>query len=246
MKWKFWNKPEPQTCDLPAPIQAEDAPSWRETPGAHERHLQRRYKNLLFPAARRVVTTADLLEARGKDAAEYKDLVDKIGAIELPEDFPNNWNEYLTNITEQIDTLKRRARQIGGDMTQIMHHLNSTRSDMGNIWRECMKNYPEGLRLYEIAEAAAREHDQTFRGEFGNQLLRDDPCIPAGELAPSLLCENPKTVAAFWEVLPEANRNAFDKMVADCIHEATAEGFEIGTVREQLLAMDWPRSPAAA
>jgi hypothetical protein len=248
MKWKFWDRPQLETRELPASVQAEDARQewvWREKPGAHERHLQRRYKNLLFPAARRVVTTADVLEATRKDGAEYKDLVDKVGAIELPADFPHNWNEYLTNIREQIDTLKARARQLGGDTAKIMHHLNSTRSDMGNLWRECMKNNPEGLRLYEIAEAAAREYDEEFRGDFGNQLLRDDPCIPAGELVPSLLCEDAKTVAAFWEKLPKANRTTIDKMVADCIHGATAEGFEIGTLREQLLAMGWPRSPAA-
>jgi hypothetical protein len=123
-----------------------------------------------------------------------------------------------------------------------MDHLNATRSDMMNIWRECMKNNPEGLRLYEIAEAKAREYDQEFRGDLGEQLLRDDPCIPAGELAPSLLSENPRTVAAFWAMLPEANKKVFDKMVADCIHAATAEGFQIDAVREQLLAMGWPRT----
>jgi hypothetical protein len=100
----------------------------------------------------------------------------------------------------------------------------------------------ESLRLYEIAEVEAKEYDQGFRGDFDEQLLRDDPCVPAGELAPSLLCEDSRTVAAFWTMLPDANKKVFDKMVADCIHAATAEGFEIGAVREQLLAMGWPRS----
>jgi hypothetical protein len=218
--------------------------AWRKKPGAYERQLQRRHKNLLFPAPRRVVTTADVLEARRKDAAELKDLMTKVGAINLPEDFPNNWNEYLSNIREEIDGLKKRTRQIGGDTTKLMNHLNATRSEMGNIWRECMKNNPDALRLYEIAEASAREYDQEFRGDFGEQLLRDDPCIPAGELAPSLLSEDPRTVAAFWAMLPDANKKVFDKMIADCIHAAMAEGFEIGKVREQLLAMGWPRSPA--
>lgn len=218
---------------------------WRDKPGAHERHLQRRYKNLLFPVARRVVTTSDVLEARRKDAAEYKALVDKVRAVEMPEDLPRNWNDYLNNIRERIDELKVRARQIGGDTSRIVSVLNSTRSDFGNVWRECMKDNPEGLRLYEVAEAAAREHDELFRGDFGNQLLREDPCIPASEVVPSLLCEDPKTVAAFWEMMPEANRAALDKSIADCIHQAMAEGFDIGEVREQLLAIGWPRSSAA-
>jgi len=74
--------------------------------------------------------------------------------------------------------------------------------------------------------------------------LRDDPCIPPAELVPSLLCEDGKTVAAVWEMLPEANRASVDKGIADCIHDAMAEGFEIGTVREQLLAIGWPRAAA--
>jgi hypothetical protein len=247
--WKLWDKPQPQTRELPAePVQADGAQrewAWKAEPGAHERQLQRRCNNLLFPAARRVVTGADVDDARRKDAAELKDLMQKVGAINLPEDFPNNWNECLSNIREEIDGLKKRTRQIGGDTTKLMDHLNATRSDMMNIWRECMKNNPEGLRLFEIAEAKATEYDQESRGDFGEQLLRDDPCIPAGELAPSLLCEDSRTVAAFWAILPDANKKIFDKLVADCIHAATAEGFEIGTVREQLLAMGWPRSPAA-
>jgi hypothetical protein len=159
--------------------------AWRRKPGAYERQLQRRHNNLLFPAARRVVTTADVLAARRQDAADYKALVDKCRAIEMPETLPHNWNDYLNGIREQVDELKARARQIGGDTTTVMDALNSTRLDFGNVWRECMKNNPEGLRLYEIAEASAREYDEMFRGDFGNQLLREDPTIPAGELVPS-------------------------------------------------------------
>ena len=219
--------------------------AWRDKPGAHERHLQRRYKNLLFPVDRRGVTTADVLEARRKDAAEYKSLMDKVHAIDLPENLPPNWNDFLSTIREQIDELKDRARQIGGDTSKALQYLNDLRRHMANVWRECSKHNPEALRLYEIAEAAARERDEAFKGDFGNQLLRDDPCFPSGEVVPSLLCEDPKTVAAVWEMMPEANRSSLDRGIADCIHNAMAEGFDIGDVREQLHAIGWPR-PAAA
>jgi hypothetical protein len=217
--------------------------AWRDKPGAHERHLQRRHKNLLFPAARRVVATADVLAARRKDAAEYKELVDKVRAIDMPETLPRNWNEYLSNIREQIDALKDRTRQIGGDTSHLVKYLNDTRRDMGNVWRACMKQNPEALRLYEVAEAAARERDEFFRGDFGNQLLRDDPCFPSDEVVPSLLCEDVRTVAAVWGMMAEANRATLDRSIADCIHDAMAEGFDIGTVLEHLLAIGWPRVP---
>jgi hypothetical protein len=246
----FKKKQPPTPAPAMPPLVQEAATqeaTWREKPGAHERHLQRRCENLLFPAARRVVTKADLLEARRKDGAEYTELVDKIGALELPEDLPRNWNAYLNDIREQIDALKERAGQIGHDTTTIMDHLNRTRRDMGEIYRECMKNNPEGLRLHAEAEEAYWAHQNEFRSyDFGNQLLRDDPCIPSNELVPALLCEPPEACASFWANLPEENKPGVDKWIADCIHDAMQDGFDIGTVREQLQAMGWPRPTTSA
>ena len=167
---------------------------------------------------------------------------DKARGINLPETLPPNWNEFLSNIREQIDELKDRASRIGGDTSNLMQYLNGLRQDMANVWRACMQHNPEALRLFEEAEAAARERDQHFRGHFGNQLLRDDPCFPSDEVIPSLLCEDVRTVAAVWAMMPEQNRSGLDRGIADCIHAAMAEGFDIGNVREQLHAIGWPRS----
>jgi len=216
--------------------------AWRDKPGAHERHLQRRYKNPLFPPARRSVTTAEVLAARRKDAAEYKDVVDKSRGIELPENLPPNWNEFLGNVREQIDELKDRARQIGGDTSNVMEYLNNLRGNMADVWRACNQHNSEALRIYEEAEALVRKRDEVFRGDFGNQILRSDPCFPSDEVVPSLLCEDARTVAAVWAMMPQENRPGLDRSIADCIHAAMAEGFDIGTVREQLLAIGWPRS----
>lgn len=220
--------------------------SWRHKPGAHERHLQRRYKKLLFPAERRIVTVADVIAARRKDDAEYQDLVSKARGIDLPETLPPNWNEFLNDIREQIDALKDRARQIGGDTINIMEYLNQLRQNMGNVWRECMKHDPEALRLYEVAEAAERERDEAFKGDFGNQVLRDDPCFPSSEVVPSLLCEDPKTVAAVWEMLPETDRASIDKGIANCIHQAIAEGFNKRLNITRLVLAHRPETLASA
>lgn len=241
MKWKFWDKPQP----TPAPVLEAPTSSWawREKPGAHERHLQRRHNNLLFPAARRVVTTADVEAARQQDGAEYKDLVDKFRAIDIPEEIPPNHDDYLDNIREQIDALKERARQIGGDTVKIKDALNDTRLNFADVWHATRKSNPKALAIYEEAEAAYHAHDQELelRGDFSNQLLRDDPSIPPGEVVPALLTENAESVAAFWQTMPDDQKTSINKWAADCIHDAMTEGFEIGHVREQLLAMGWPR-----
>jgi hypothetical protein len=127
-----------------------------------------------------------------------------------------------------------------------VQYLNELRRDMANVWRASMQHNPEALRLYEVAEAAARERDELFRGDFGNQLLRDDPCFPSDEVVPSLLCEDVRTVAAVWAMMPDATRDGLDRSIADCIHGTMAEGFEIGEVREQLHAIGWPRSDSSS
>lgn len=141
---------------------AEEAGRTRTAP-------QRRHRSLLFPAARRLVTTSDVLEARRKDDTEFRELREQVKAIELPENLPRNWGDFLDDIRQRIDALKGRARQIGGDTTQIMEFLNSTRGNMADVWRACNKGNAEALRLYDVAEAAAKEHDEIFRGDFGNQ-----------------------------------------------------------------------------
>jgi hypothetical protein len=218
--------------------------SWRQKPGAYERHLQRRHNSLLFPAPRRLVTTSDVLDARRKDDAEFHELREKVKAIELPEKLPLNWVDFLADIRQQIDALKKRALQIGGDTTKIMYVLNSTRSNMADVWRASNKGDAESLRLYEIAEATARKRDEIFRADFCNQLLRDDRCIPLEELVPALLSEDVASVAAYYWMLGDAERTTGKQWAAQIVMDAEKEGFDIMSIKEQLYAMGWPR-PAA-
>ena len=216
--------------------------TWRTTPGAFERHLQRRHNNPLFPPERRTVSTLDVLEARRKDDAEYQELLKDVKAIELPEELPYDWNAFLSDIRERIDALTKRAREVGGDTSKIRGYLESLRGKMSEVWRSCMKGNENALKLFEAAEASAKAYDEQFRGEFGNQLLRKgEKSIPPADVIPALLCEDPKSVAAFYETLPEDNRKNLQKWVADIIARASKEGFDIMTVKEQLYALGWPR-----
>lgn len=55
---------------------------------------------------------------------------------------------------------------------------------------------------------------------------------------PSLLCEDAESVASFWRNLPDVQRPMVNKWVADSIHAAQTEGFDIGSIRERLFSYD--------
>lgn len=217
--------------------------SWRAAPGAYERHLQRRCNNPLFPAARRVVSMSDVLDARRLDDSEYNDLVAQAKAIDIPESLPRNWGEFLPKTREQLDELIDRAREIGGDTTQILDVLNGTRVNMIDVWRKCLQENgnTDGLAALEKAEEMHSAGEQLFSGTFLNQLRRKDRSIPHEELVPTLLCESAKSISTYFAILGDPERASAKQWAANVVIEAEKEGFNVLSIKEQLLAMGLTR-----
>lgn len=211
--------------------------SWRKMPGAHERHLQRRFNNPLFPVVRRKVSSMDVLEARRKDDAEYRELLEKVKAVEIPDALPADWNTFLNNIREHLDALIERALQIGGDTSKVKKYLTETRDNMINVWRQCVKNNPETLQALEKAEAFHKEQREAFRGNFINQMLRKDGCIPGDEMIPALLCEDAASVIECWAILDEPARQNIRDGTAKIVSDAVKVGYDINSINEVLSAM---------
>jgi hypothetical protein len=191
-----------------------------------------------------VVTAADVLEARRKDDAEYNELVERVKTIELPDTLPSNWGAFFNNIRERIDELKVRARQIGGDTTKIVAVLDSTRTNMMAAWRVCLKGDAETLKVLDRADAMARAQNEMFDGDFINQMMRKDSCIPREEITPAILTEDANTVAMCWAIMDEPAKAVTKQLVAEIVSNAQKEGFDILSIKEQLCAMGWPRSTA--
>jgi hypothetical protein len=217
---------------------------WRARPGAHERHLQRRYNNLLFPALRRIVTLPDVITARRKDDSEFNELREQVKTIELPDTLPQNWGAFLNNIRERIDAAADHAREIGGDTSLIIDLLASTRSNMMLVWRTCLKADSETLRKLDEAEALHIRQQIIFHADFINQIRRKDRCIPVEEWVPAMLCEDADTVAACWAVWEESMRNQVKLWAAQVVLAAQKEGFNILSIKEQLYVLGWPRQEA--
>jgi hypothetical protein len=84
---------------------------WSQTMGAHERHLQRRFRNPLFPRARRLVTVSDVYSARILDAKDYEEASQALQSIgqELADfQLTRDWNVTLSQKKTQLEGLLYR------------------------------------------------------------------------------------------------------------------------------------------
>lgn len=222
---------------------ATEIPSWEwlRAPGAFERHLQRRWRNPLFPAERRAVSTADVYEARLKDSQAFEDA--RKAVREIITGFEDNrWLSDLNGFREHIDAAREQLQSVGGDIADLDDLLKKCRTLLMEEWRSRLRGDQQGLEALDEAEDAHTKKEALLGTTFWRQLKSPAAPIPKGELVPALLCEDPRTVARFVEVLPETERKDALHWAAAVISAADTEGFDVMTIKEQLYALGFPRS----
>jgi hypothetical protein len=224
-------------------FEASEIPSWEwlKTPGAHERHLQRRYKNPLFPSDRRTVSTVEVYAARVNDAealeAARKTVVEIMRAFD-----DNDWLYAFNEVRERIDATRQQLRRAGGDIATIDNLLKQYRKLVIDTWRARFQEDAQGLEGLEHAERIFAEKERSILGtSFGSQLTNPANPIPASEVIPALLCEDPDTVALYVQVLAGPERIEALKWAAEIVSAADKEGIDIMTIKEQLYALGFPR-----
>jgi hypothetical protein len=111
---------------------------WSEYPGCFERHLQRRYKNVLFPPERRCISKKDIEDARQKVQSVLKQGASIGGniqdAILLLEDTEKQMIEYMEKLIPDGKELLERA--ISLSRVQKNPYMAQTKREDPPILRE--------------------------------------------------------------------------------------------------------------
>jgi hypothetical protein len=111
---------------------------WSEYPGCFERHLQRRYKNVLFPPERRCISKKDIEDARQKVQSVLKQGASIGGniqdAILLLEDTEKQMIEYMEKLIPDGKELLERA--ISLSRVQRNPYMAQTKREDTPILRE--------------------------------------------------------------------------------------------------------------
>lgn len=208
---------------------------WRPHPGCHERHLQRRCNNPLFPPSRRHVTLEEVGIARKKDdlelAAFDKKVLDHLNKMKVPP--PDEWVAFVDDVKN-----KRRLFEETGEFEPAVEpptHFEENKKayhDTGLLIKESLalgQSVSEERELLIKSESAtfdilvsnlppdAAQHltdyqamTETERIEFLQQANRPDSPILQDEEIPSLLSEDLESIRrlAFMYSVVQSNTPA--------------------------------------
>jgi hypothetical protein len=223
-----------------ASAQTSSPLSWNENPGAFERHLQRRHKNVLFPPNRRTVTQGDINTARLRDHQDYEEL--KARAIRFTEDIlklPDHIASSQVNaLRERMDELIRDAMGVGGRAYEIALEVKKIRQTLIQSWRGAVAGNAEALRALDEADQFWHANAPLFHIPFIREMLRKDGPIPAEDVVPALLSEQPETIATVMSWFKDPRKKAIVQAEAASILKSVMNsGATIDRLDEKVQAL---------
>lgn len=212
-------------------------PKWREDPSCFERHLQRRFRNALFPLERQNITSNDLREARARDDREATEAMERvISAFQRDLAGKTATLQQISDVRDHMARLVLEAARVGGasgrEIALAVHKLwnaicedlnaaiGTTDEQISAIARLRVNNDPLGLYR---------------RFQFFAQMVRPDSPIRPDEIAISLILEHPETLASALDQLTDAKlKRQTIRRAIEAILTAEREKFSIPDVHLKL------------
>ncbi len=161
-----------------------------ENPGAHERHLIRRHKNVMFGERATEVTSDSLQQMQKRDhdilqqfMSDFRQIVSK--AVELK---PNEESEVILEVKDKLDKLYASSISIADDQSKVKEAIKKLINVVMQSVRKGAAQDPKALQ--ELAqEDAAREANFAFlESTLVADILDPDSPIENEDLLPTLLC----------------------------------------------------------
>jgi hypothetical protein len=158
-------------------------------PGAYERHLQRKYRNPLFPPSQQNFLEAEIEQARQRDQQDlqafmeaFQETVKQAAALNGSVD-----SEVVLDLKEKLERLYVSSSSLAGDLSTYQDALLK-------LIRVCMQTIRRGasddlvaLRKLDEEEQARTVYFAMLESALVPELMRGDEIIQVDELVPTVL-----------------------------------------------------------
>ncbi|BCO30581.1 hypothetical protein TspCOW1_06840 [Thiohalobacter sp. COW1] len=167
-------------------------PLFSREPGAHERHLRRRYENPLFPPERRRIGDRDVLAARRRDQQHLEAFLERFHqvvqrAVNLD---ANVQSDVILELKEELDRCYEEAAGLAGDQARIKEAIVKLVGTIMRAVRQGAEHDAVALRKLDEEDQARSLHYELLEEPLVADLLNPEDVIPEGDLIPALLgCE---------------------------------------------------------
>lgn len=200
---------------------------WSKLPGCFERHLQRRYKSILFPQERRFISKKEIEEARKKDELDKERFIQEIkNFADQLKSQQNLSPQEAISVSRKAQSLIEKAASIGGDLQNEIQALETIEKDIERSVNEVM---PEGADLGKLLGS----YSSINRIPFMAQLQRKDAPILKNEEVPTLLSEDLSTISFIGYVSRSfPNFQPSEADIKRQLDEALRQGFDRDRAKE--------------
>ena len=226
------------------PSSIDSSLEWSSDPGAHEAHLMRRKDNPYFPQSRRDISQQELIAAKTLDEEDYvscQQHFEELGKeIEALSSTVTSGD--LLKLRERIDELIFLSMGVGGPAKEIASMADGLREAVISDLRAAFADDKETLSKIEEADTYHKDNTRRFSVPVMAQMLRANSPIPKDETIPTILSEDPSTIAIFINSLPDDTKPFIQAEALRLMQQVLRDGYADPNCEEKILALEgkWP------
>lgn len=206
-----------------------------QQPGPRERHLQRKYRNPLFPDSNHI-DADEVMQARKQDETElnhflryFRDLVQE--AVELQ---PNSDSDVILDIKERLDQCYVQCCALPGDHSEIKQAVNKLVQVIMLAVRQGAANDPVALGKLDEEEQARQLHNRLADEVFVADIILPDSPIEQHELVPSLLSESAEAVQTALQLFDTEQLSTIYQEARSLLKKMEQSGQPLSEARQRL------------
>lgn len=208
-------------------------------PGVRERHLQRQYKNPLFPAERQEFDEQRLSGARFMDEQEQEEFTLRFHMLleDVAQLKTNEGSENMLELKSRLDQAYEQCSGLAGDYEHEKQAIVKLVTVIMTSIRKSAEGDPQAEVNLNEEELARTTHYQLLRFSLVADLLRPRSPVLQDELVPTMLGESEDAIQAVFQLFDRQQQETFCQQGQKLLQQKLREQLDLPEAWKRLELM---------